>query len=448
MKPDFKSLRWPEASVYVIGDARVPAPFLGADVAPALQDGDGLVRADVHVADGRIAGVVTGPARGATTEMPVVDLAGRQLWPGLVDLHTHLDKAHTIGRSPNPDGTFNSARLAATADRPLRSHADIVRRMDFGLRTAYAHGVAAIRSHLDTYPDNAETTWGAAAEMAARWRDRITLQLVSLCPIDLLQDAFGDRVAAIVAEAGGVLGGVTRSSLGPQPIPEAELTLMLDRLFALAKRHDLDVDLHVDESGDPNANTLPHVARAALRHGYAGRVTCGHCCSLAVQPEGQALATLDLLAEARIAIVTLPTVNLYLQDRVAGRTPRWRGVTLVREMRQRGIAVAAAGDNCRDSFYAYGDHDMVDTFRQAVRILHLDHPVAEAAALVGPLPAGIARLSDACGTLATGMPARLIAFNARSMDELIARPQSDRIVIDAGKVITAAVPAYSELWDD
>ncbi|MEL4383033.1 hypothetical protein, partial [Shewanella algae] len=87
-----------------------------------------------------------------------------------------------------------------------------------GLRTAYAHGVAAIRSHLDTYPDNAETTWGAAAEMAARWRDRITLQLVSLCPIDLLQDAFGDRVAAIVAEAGGVLGGVTRSSLGPQPI--------------------------------------------------------------------------------------------------------------------------------------------------------------------------------------------------------------------------------------
>ena len=62
--------------------------------------------------------------------------------------------------------------------------------------------------------------------------------------------------------------------------------------------------------------------------------------------------TLDLLAEAEIAIVTLPTVNMYLQDRTPSRTPRWRGVTVIQEMRQRGILVAAAGDNCRDSFFA------------------------------------------------------------------------------------------------
>lgn len=55
-------------------------------------------------------------------------------------------------------------------------------------------------------------------------------------------------------------------------------------------------------------------------------------------------------------------------------------------MRQRGITVAVAGDNCRDSSYAYGDNDMVDTFRQAVRILHLGHPLAGAPALVGPTP--------------------------------------------------------------
>ena len=111
-------------------------------------------------------------------------------------------------------------------------------------------------------------------------------------------------------------------------------------------------------------------------------------------PRTEADRTLDLVAEAKVAIVTLPTVNLYLQDRGSGRTPRWRGVTLVHEMRRRGIVVAAAGDNCRDCFYAYGDHDMVDTFRQAVRILHLDHPLAEAPVLVGPAPAAIARLSD------------------------------------------------------
>jgi cytosine deaminase len=45
------------------------------------------------------------------------------------------------------------------------------------------------------------------------------------------------------------------------------------------------------------------------------------------------------------------------------------------------------------------------------------------------------------------MPARFIAFNARSMDELIARPQSDRIVIDGGRVVSATVPDYAELWE-
>ena len=90
-----------------------------------------------------------------------------------------------------------------------------------------------------------------------------------------------------------------------------------------------------------------------------------------MQPDDVVDRTIDLLVEAEIAVVTLPTVNMYLQDRQAGRTPRWRGVTVVHEMLRRGIRVSAAGDNCRDSFFAYGDHDVVDTFRQAVRILHL-----------------------------------------------------------------------------
>lgn len=80
---------------------------------------------------------------------------------------------------------------------------------------------------------------------------------------------------------------------------------------------------------------------------------------------------------------------MYLQDRQPGRTPRWRGVMPVQELRAAGVAVAVAGDNYRDPFYAYGDHDMLDTWRQAVRILHLDHPYADAPALAGPVPAAI-----------------------------------------------------------
>jgi cytosine deaminase len=283
-------------------------------------------------------------------------------------------------------------------------------------------------------------------EIREQWRGRIDLQAVSLCPIDILQGEFGDEVASIVARSGGLLGGVTRAALDNHGAPPANIDVMLERLFALAGRHDLDIDLHVDETHDPAAATLPFIALAALRSGYRGRVVCGHCCSLAMQSVAKVDQTLDLLAQADIAVVTLPTVNMYLQDRQNGRTPRWRGVTVVHEMLRRGIRVAVAGDNCRDSFYAYGDHDAVDTFRQSVRILHFDHPLRNAPALIGATPSRIGRF-EGHGRLSLHMPARLIVFNARTINEIVSRSQSDRLVIVNGERIDAKVPEYAELWE-
>jgi cytosine/creatinine deaminase len=142
--------------------------------------------------------------------------------------------------------------------------------------------------------------------------------------------------------------------------------------------------------------------------------------------------------------VTLPTVNMYLQDRTQGRTPRWRGVTLIKEMQSAGISVAVGGDNCRDPFYAYGDHDMVDNLRQAIKIAHLDHPLNDVPALAGAVPASIIR-AEPLGRIGVGAPAKLILFAARTLNEFVSRPQSDRIVIDRGRRIAERVPEYSEL---
>ena len=442
----FAEISWPAAPRYWFANARVPACLLSGGAGLAPVDGEGVVNVDLLIEDGKLARFAP-PGASGQDGITCVDLGGRQVWPTLIDIHTHLDKGHTVERSPNVDGTFHNARLAAAADRPYWTEVDLRRRMEFGLRCAYAHGVSAIRSHIDTYHETAERSWQVLREVRDEWRGRIDLQGVALCPIDLLQDEFGDRVAAIVAKSRGLLGGVTRASLGNHGAPLDNIDALLDRVFVLATRHDLDIDLHVDETHDPAAATLPFVARAALRHGYKGRVVCGHCCSLAMQPDSEVDRTLDLLAEAKIAIVTLPTVNMYLQDRKDSRTPRWRGVTVVREMLRRGIAVAAAGDNCRDSFHAYGDHDVVDTFRQAVRILHLDHPLAGAPVLVGAAPAAIGNFAGH-GRLAVGTPARLIVFNARTINELLSRPQADRVVIINGAPQAAQPPDYSELWDD
>ncbi|MBB5762479.1 cytosine deaminase [Methylorubrum rhodesianum] len=443
----------PEARAYRLRNARVPAAFLTGGVpAGAILDADGCALIDIVVADGAFAGLI--PAGGSPEALPAADLAGRQVWPRLVDAHTHLDKGHTVARTPNPDGDFPGARDATTADRTRYWDAeDLRRRMDFGLACAFAHGTGAIRTHLDSQEsggeegaprDQAVTSWAVFREMRAAWAGRIALQAVGLTPIDAYATDYGRRLADLIADSDGLIGGVTRPTGGLHGGALAEIDALLDRLFGLARERGLDVDLHVDETGDPAATSLDAVARATLRHGYEGRVTCGHCCSLALQPEAQASATIARVAQAGIRVVTLPTVNMYLQDRRRGRTPRWRGVAPVQELMAAGVPVMVAGDNCRDAFYAYGDHDMLDTVRAAVRILHLDHPLAGAPALAGPVPGAMMGLPHA-GTLREGGPADLILLPARSLNEVVARPHAGRIVVVAGRPITAPLPPYESL---
>ena len=440
----FKTFEVPEASRYVLAQARVPHCLVAEPLPAATADADDAVLVDIEIADGTIRSIAPAAEGPPAPDLPRVDLGGRHVWPTLVDVHTHLDKGHIIDRTQNVLGDFAGARNSTREDRERYWRTeDVQRRMDFALRCAEAHGVSAIRTHLDSYEGQGDITWAVFREMRAAWRGRIALQGVALMPVDIFGGPYGDYLADIVAASGGILGGVTRPTGGLHGEELGDLDVLLDRVFRLAAERDLDLDFHIDETGDPEAATLWNVAQATLRHGYQGRVTCGHCCSLAVQDEDRIARTIALVAEARINIVSLPTVNMYLQDRVPDRTPRWRGVTLIKELRRAGVRVAIAGDNCRDPFHAYGDHDMVDTFRQAVRILHLDHPHGDAPALVSRVPAGIMNIPH--GTLSVGAPAHLILFNARAMNELVARPQSDRIVIRNGRRQSCTLPDYEEL---
>jgi len=335
----FKTLQVPEAQRYWIGQARVPICFLPGGPKTAV-DRDGATLIDLLVDNEKIAAIEPAGVA-ASADLPAIDLEAHYVWPTLIDMHAHLDKGHIVTRTENPDGSFAGALKSAAEDRSHRWTAeDIKRRMEFGLRCAYVHGVAAIRTHLDSPELNqAQRSWAVFREVRSEWADRILLQAVALVPIDAFRSPYGEELADLVAASGGILGGVTRAVGGVHGRLLDDIDPLLDTLLRLASERGLDVDLHVDESGDPAATALAHVAAAVLRNRFRGRVVCGHCCSLAVQPEEQIRRTLALCAEAGIAIVTLPTVNLYLQDRSDGRTPRWRGVAPVHEMRHRGIPV-------------------------------------------------------------------------------------------------------------
>jgi len=385
-----------------------------------------LVRTDRSRADGKIV------ARGGAP----VDMNGAMIFPCFVDMHTHLDKGHIWGRAPNPDGTFNGALATVRADCTANwSAKDVRTRMDFSLRCAYAHGTRAIRTHLDSIAPQDAISWPIFKEIRADWAGRIDLQASCLLGCDRVPSDDFTKTADRVAEAGGILGMVT------YPLPDLKSRLLA--FFALAAERGLTVDLHVDETMDPSAETLRMIAETVLELGFDAPVVVGHCCSLSTQEETRALETLDRVAQAGISVVSLPMCNLYLQDRHADRTPRRRGITLIHEMKARGIPISFASDNTRDPFYAYGDLDMLEVLREAVRIGHLDHtgPDWVQAVLTTPAASCVFDLPS----LAPGAPADLVMCKARSWTELFARPQADRIVLRGGTAIDRTLPDYAEL---
>jgi cytosine deaminase len=437
MNSSFLSL--PSQGTLRLSRASVPVSLL--EPGTWRTDADELVLIDLEITDGIITEILESRE---TLAAGAVDLDRGQVWPTFVDVHTHLDKGHLLPRAANPDGTVHGAVQSVADDRKANwSAEDVRRRFEFGLQCAYAHGTSAMRTHLDCDSPQSAISFPVFAELRKKWTGKIALQAVGKLPLDQYRTRDGENFAKLVAEHEGLLGGVTAifGNAPDKPIEKA-----LDALFRLAQRHDLDIDLHVDETGDPAATSLGQVAEAAIRHGYQGRVVCGHCCSLAVQSKDVVEKNLALCAEAKLAVVTLPMINMYLQSRSVGHTPGWRGITLVHELAARDIPVAIASDNCRDPFFAFGDHDMLEVYSQAVRIAHLDKPSGEWPRSVTSIPSRLMGLG-AGGCVTRGSSADLVLFRARTMSELLARPQSDRVVLRAGRPIDTTPPDYRELDD-
>ena len=427
-----------DSNHYWLRNAHVPPSLIvsGAKWTSKKSVNDPLLAVDLEIIDGMIATIAASGTYGTYSD-PSIDLKGGMVWACFVDLHTHLDKGHIWNRAPNPDGTFNSALTAVKADVANWDETDVYRRMEFGLKCSYAHGTKAIRTHIDSFGEQGEIGFRVFKQLRDRWADKLILQAVSLVTLDYFLTPQGEQLADLVADVGGILGGV--AYMNP------DIDAQLDRVFALAKERKLNLDFHTDENDDPASMTLRHVAQAAIRQKYKGRIVCGHCCSLSVQAEAEADQTIQLVKKAGIGVVSLPMCNLYLQGRKPGATPRWRGVTLLHELKQQGVSVAIASDNCRDPFFAFGDHDALEVFNLSVRIAHLDRPYSDWANAITLTPANLMGLPQV--GIGVGLPADLVLFKARSYSELLSRSQHDRIVLRDGKSIDTTLPDYAELDD-
>ncbi len=299
------------------------------------------------------------------------DLGGRIVLPRLVEAHCHLDKCHTVFRLGRVGGDLQAAIAAQGADRVNCTAADIRERAARGLAELETAGCAAVRSHVDwdaanTPAGQAPLAWQVLGELAQEWSGRIRLQRAALLSLDDFDDPdAAEAVAGRIAADGGVLGVFV--------LDQADKQARLRRVFELAARHQLALDFHVDEGLGEGLDGLVTIARLVSQTGFERPVLCGHACSLMNLADRELERALERILAAGLAVVALPTTNLYLQGRREG-TPERRGITRVLELARAGVPLAFGADNVGDAFCPLGRHDPMASLATAALTAHLDPP--------------------------------------------------------------------------
>jgi cytosine deaminase len=377
-----------------IANARLPAWLLPAGW--PLQAGE-PVTADLRFDAGKIASVT--PYQ--PDQADLWNVHGALALPGLTEPHAHLDKTFTLQRSRPPKPGLLAAIETLHQDRQHWTADDLRQRAAKGMAWASANGVTHLRTHIDWFDMVPPLAWRELADIDP---PGVTLERVALAPLSVFADEHAaDRIARAVAESGKhcLLGGFIHSSNWD---PTA-----MTHLMRSASRWQLNLDLHIDEELSPVAHGLSWLADYLTENTFSGHICCSHGCALASGSEQQARDVLSLLAAQRVTLIALPMTNLLLQDAVTGRTPRQRGITLLKEAQAAGVPLLLGCDNVQDAFCPAGSYDPLDTLSCALFALQLDNVfdrqsrlICDVAALTGDDQGGL--------PLAPGSDASLVIF--------------------------------------
>ena len=271
---------------------------------------DGRVR-DIGVRGERIAAV---EPRLDAEARETIEAAGDLVSPPFVDPHFHLDATLSYGLPRvNASGTllegialWGELRTVATAEE-MRDRA--LRYCDW----AVSMGLLAIRSHVDT---SDERLLGARAMIEVREavRPYLDLQLVAFPQDGVFRTPGGWDTLERALDLGlDVVGG----------IPHFERTMAegarsVTALCELAARRGLPVDMHCDETDDPLSRHVETLAFEARRLGLGGRVAGSHLTSMHSMDDYYVSKLLPLIAEAGVAAIPNPLVNVVIQGRHDG----------------------------------------------------------------------------------------------------------------------------------
>jgi len=359
-----------------------------------------------------------------------IDARGRLVSPPFVDCHFHLDATLSLGLPRlNMSGTLLEGIALWGELKPLLTHEAVAERALRYCDLAVSRGLLAIRTHVDVCDDRLLAV-EALLEVKKQVKPYLDLQLVAFPQDGYLRSPNAAKNLARALDLGvDVVGG----------IPHFERTMAdgaasVKALCELAAARGLPIDLHCDESDDPNSRHIETLAAETLRLGLNGRATASHATSMHSMDNYYVSKLIPLIAESGINVVANPLINITLQGR-HDTYPRRRGLTRIPELRAAGVNVALGQDCVMDPWYGLGGADMLDVAHMAVHAVPMTSREAIAWSFAGVTDAAARVMGLGGYGLHIGADADFVVLQAADPIEAV-RLRAERLyVVRRGRVI-------------
>jgi len=302
---------------------------------------DSLV--DIGIASGRIVQI----APGLAADGPAIDLAGRLVAPGLVETHIHLDKTCIMDRCTTEQGTVAEAVAQTAAAKRAFTEEDIYARATRTLEKCLAHGTMLMRTHVEIDPGIGLKGFHAIRQLARDYAWAIDIEICAFPQEGLINNPGTDVLLAECLKSGArVIGAV--------PYTDSDPRGQIDRIFAMAREFDADIDMHLDLGDTPDGMQIEYVCDCTEHYRYGGRVAVGHVTQLSTAPSAQFEAIARRLADTGVAVTVLPSTDLYLTGRGADHSVL-RGVTHAHKLLGHSVNCSLSTNNVLNPTRPYGD---------------------------------------------------------------------------------------------
>jgi cytosine deaminase len=377
---------------------------------------------DIGIHAGRIAEI----APTIAADAPEVRLDGQLAIPGFVDTHIHLDKSCIGDRCTCSQGTVREAIAAVAAAKADFTEEDIYGRARRTLEKAIVHGTTRMRTHVEIDPGIGLKGFDAVRKLKADYAWAIDLQLCVFPQEGLLNNPGTDALLVAACESGTDL-------IGGAPYIDSDPYGQISRIFELAVRFDIDIDLHLDFDLDPSWMHLDEVCRQTDAHHWGGRVAIGHASKLSAIDEQRLMGIGRRLADAGVAVTVLPATDLYLMGREHSHSVP-RGVAPVHKLLPLGVICSLATNNVLNPFTPFGDCSLIRMANLYANTVQAGTPeqLAVCFNMVTALPAGLMNLVDY--GIAIGNPADVVLLDCTDGAAAVAELVQPTLGIKRGRM--------------